>query len=87
VQAKGRDGKLQPSTIEEIAMSATATSATTPHPFQLSALAQQAVAAPVPVSPAVEQEIDVVESIASRHPSAAHHGVLMFLLAFIAFTA
>ena len=50
------------------------------------ATANTAVAAPVPVSPAVEQENDVVESIALVAPIVLPivGGVLMFLLAFIA---
>ena len=55
-------------------------------PAALVATANTAVAAPVPVSPAVEQENDVVESIALVAPIVLPivGGVLMFLLAFIA---
>ncbi|MBC7548495.1 MAG: hypothetical protein H7224_07610 [Polaromonas sp.] len=60
--------------------------ATTITPAALVATANTAVAAPVPVSPAVEQENDVVESIAYAAPVVLPivGGVLMFLLAFIA---
>ena len=58
----------------------------TPAPHALVADANTAAAAAIPVSPAVAQEIDVVESIAFAAPIVLPivGGVLMFLLAFIA---